>query len=573
MAMLLKDKILEVLKTRDGFDIKKFNAALNKQKEKGGSLGNILVESGVITRKDLIFILGGQLNIASINLKRYKLDLDLVKLLPENVMREHKVIPVSRIGDVLTVALVDPFDVFVVDRLKAITGCDIQMVLALEEDIKAALDNFYSGRGFDVKKTLEEIGESDVGVVEAVSEEKLEINTLIDKVKLPPIVKVVNVLLSEALKRRASDIHIEPAEKALKVRYRIDGVLHDMLSLPKDSQAPIIARIKILSKLDITQSRLPQDGSFKVKMEQKEIDFRVSVLPTAFGDKVVMRLLDKSSLGIGLDKLGFLPESIAIFKKALSRPYGMALVTGPTGSGKSTTLYSILNELNITERSIITLEDPVEYQLKGITQIQARPDIGLTFASGLRSLLRQNPDIIMIGEIRDSETADIAVKAALTGQMVFSTLHTNDAASAITRLVDMGVEPFLIASSLIFVCAQRLCRKTCPHCREKCEVDKAALHRLGVDYGAAKSAGADKFYRGKGCPKCSNTGFLGRMGILEALLIDDEIKDMIIRGATADEIKELAVKRGMKTLKDDAVDKLFNGLTTLEEIFSVISEV
>ncbi|MDD5450029.1 MAG: ATPase, T2SS/T4P/T4SS family [Candidatus Omnitrophica bacterium] len=571
MPILLKDRILEVLKSQKGFNEKKFEAALKHQSQKGGSLSRILIDSGVLSQKELMLIFSKQLNIPPINLARYKLDLSLLSLFPEKIMREEKVIPISKIGNTVTLAVTDPLNVFLLDKLKAITDYDIEIVLTTEDDIKSIFENFYSGRGFDIKKTIEEMDESGVGVVEVVSEEKIDLSQLADSVKMPLIVKVVNITLLEALKKRASDIHIEPTEDALKIRYRTDGVLHEALSLPKKSQNAVIARIKILSKLDITQMHIPQDGRFRIKVENHEIDFRVSVLPTSFGNKVVLRLLDKSALGTGLDKLGFLPESAAIFKKALEKPYGMILVTGPTGSGKSTTLYSILSELNVPERSIITLEDPVEYQIEGLTQIQARPEIGLTFASGLRSVLRQNPDIIMIGEVRDFETADIAIKASLTGQLVFSTLHTNDAASAITRLIDMGAEPFLIASSLIFTCAQRLARKICPHCKEAYDIPQSVFERLGIDYAIVKKSGKDKFYRGKGCQKCNNTGFLGRMGVLEALMIDDEIRDMIVRKATSDEIKAYAVKHGMRTLRDDAMAKFFIGLTTLEEVLSVTS--
>ncbi|MCM8782145.1 MAG: Flp pilus assembly complex ATPase component TadA, partial [Candidatus Omnitrophica bacterium] len=552
---------------------KKFEAALKIQKKTGGSIGKILIESGVITQQDFMLFLSNQLNIPPINLSHYKLDPTLMELFPENIIRECKIVPISKIGDVLTVALSDPFDTLLLDKIKSITGYNIESVLTTEEEVKVAIDNFYSGRGFDFKKTVGEISESGIGLVEINAEEKeaekIEIGQIADKVKLPPIIKIVNLILIEALKKRASDIHIEPTEKCLRVRYRVDGVLHDSLTLPKKSQNAIIARLKILSNLEIAQTHMPQDGAFKVKIEGKEIDFRVSVLPTANGSKVVLRLLDKSTLSVGLDNLGFLPESVELFKRAITRPYGIILVTGPTGSGKSTTLYSILNQLNVSEKSIITLEDPAEYQIEGLTQIQVRSDIGLTFASGLRSLLRQNPDVIMVGEIRDGETADIAIKASLTGQLVLSTLHTNDAASAITRLIDMGVEPFLIASSLVFIAAQRLCRKICPHCKEPCEVPRQVLERIGINYETLEKTGKSKFYEGKGCPKCNNTGFLGRMGILEALFIDDEIKTMIVKRASDDEIKDYAVKHGMKTLRDDAISKFLNGLTTLEEALSV----
>ncbi|MFZ5800474.1 MAG: GspE/PulE family protein, partial [Candidatus Omnitrophota bacterium] len=374
-------------------------------------------------------------------------------------------------------------------------------------------------------------------------------------------------MIREALKQRASDIHIEPAEKDLRVRFRIDGNLHDILSLPKKNQNAVLARLKVMSRLDITEWRLPQDGRFKIKAGEKEIDFRVSVLPTTFGQKIVLRILDKGNLSIGLDGLGFFPETTAIFKDAIARPFGMILVTGPTGSGKSTTLYSIINQLNTVERNIITVEDPVEYELPGITQIPVNAEIGLTFASGLRSLLRQNPDIIMIGEIRDSETADIAVKAALTGQLVFSTLHTNDAAGAITRLIDMGVESFLVSSSLILACAQRLCRKICSACKEPVSVPADILRRFGLDKSGAV------YYHGKGCAACRNSGYRGRMGVLEVLPIDDDVREMVIKGKSSDEIKEYAIKdNGMQTLWDDAIKKFTLGMTTFEEVLRITSE-
>lgn len=572
MPILLKDRILEILKSKEGFDEKKFNAALKLQQEKGGSLSRLLINNGVTTQKELMLILSRQLSIPPINLSRYKIDPAILGLFPEKILREYKVIPISKIGNTVTVAISDPLDAFALDRLKTSTDYNIEIVLATEDDIKTVLENFYTGRGFDIKKNIEEMDESGIGIVETIGDEKIDLGTLVDTVKTPLIIQAVNLVLIEALNKRASDIHIEPTEGSLKVRYRVDGVLHDVLNLPNKVKNAVVARIKILSKLDITQTHMPQDGRFKIKVQDKEIDFRVSVLPTSYGSKVVLRILDRSGLGVGLVKLGFSKEATEAFKKALEKPYGMILVTGPTGSGKSTTLYSILNEMNTADRSLITLEDPVEYQIEGITQIQARAEIGLTFASGLRSVLRQNPDVIMIGEIRDFETADIAIKASLTGQLLFSTLHTNDAATAISRLIDMGIEPFLVASSLVFVCAQRLCRKICPHCKELYDIPREVFERLHINYDQLKKSGRDKFYQGKGCPKCNNSGFLGRMGVLEALLIDDAIRDMVIRKATSDEIKAYAVKHGMKTLYEDAMEKFFSGQTTLEEVLSVTSE-
>jgi type IV pilus assembly protein PilB len=424
----------------------------------------------------------------------------------------------------------------------------------------------------EISKILEEVKPGDeVEVVE--EEERIDVSEATEESQKAPIVKVVSLILNEAIKKRASDIHIEPCEKFLKIRYRIDGSLHDVLTLPKKNQNAVLARLKIMSRLDITETRMPQDGRFTISFEGKEIDFRVSVLPTTFGGKVVMRILDKSSINIGLDKLGFLPGPLSTFRTALSRPYGMILVTGPTGSGKSTTLYSIINQINIPERNIITLEDPVEYETEGVTQIAAKPEIGLTFATGLKSVLRQSPDIIMIGEIRDFETADIAIKASLTGQLILSTLHTNDSAGAITRLIDMGVEPFLVASSLILASAQRLMRKICDNCKEQMSVPSGVLERLGIDSAEIKKKNIKNLYKGKGCQRCNDTGYYGRIAILEAMLITDPIRSMIMKKASSDEIKEYAIKeQGMLTLRDNAVENCIMGITTLEEVLRATSE-
>ncbi|MCG3176354.1 MAG: Type II secretion system protein E [Candidatus Omnitrophica bacterium] len=388
-----------------------------------------------------------------------------------------------------------------------------------------------------------------------------------------PVVRIVNGVLHEAMKRGASDIHIEPFEKAVRVRYRIDGALQEMPPIPKQNQNAVLTRIKILSRMDITESRIPQDGRFKMRFKEKELDFRVSVLPVYSGGKIVMRILDKESLSLGLDRLGFLPETLNNFKEAIRRPFGMILITGPTGSGKSTTLYSILNQLNTPEKNIITIEDPIEYQVRGITQIQTKAEVGMDFASGLRAILRQSPDIVMVGEIRDSETADIAIKASLTGQLVLSTLHTNDAAGAVARLVDMGVEPFLISSSVILVAAQRLCRKVCDACKERVELSPEVLKQLNVDPDRIEPDPKKRvFHRGKGCEKCSQTGYKGRMGVLETLMIDDNIREMILKRSSAYEIKDYAVSKGMTTLRDDAIKKCFAGLTTPDEVFRVTSE-
>ena len=568
-----KEKLMDVLINGKLIKQKDLDIALDEQKKSGGSLGKILIDKGYISQKDLMVAISRELNIPPIDLSKYKIDKTLMDVIPERTARQYSIIPVSRLGNVLTVAMSDPFNIFAIDDVKAATHYRIDPVVATENDIRDAINNFYGTHTQEINKMLGELPSGETEVEIGGEEEKIDVSEVAEESQKAPIVKVVSLILNEAMKQRASDIHIEPTEKALRVRYRIDGGLREALTLPKKNQNAVIARLKIMSKLDITETRIPQDGRFKIAFEGKEIDFRVSILPTSFGGKVVMRALDKSSLSIGLDKLGFLPGPLAIFRTALSRPYGMILVTGPTGSGKSTTLYSIINQLNQPERNIITLEDPVEYELEGITQIQARPEIGLTFASGLKSVLRQSPDIVMVGEIRDGETADIAIKASLTGQLILSTLHTNDAAGAITRLIDMGVEPFLVASSLVMSSAQRLMRKICTNCKEDVDVPKTVLERMGLNPEELAKKGHKAFCKGKGCPRCNKTGYYGRIGILEALLIDDKVRDMIMKKVSSDDIKDYGIKHlGMKTLYDNAMENFINGATTLEEVLRVTSE-
>lgn len=572
MAQSLKDRLTDILIKGNLLKKKDLERALEIQKKSGGSLGKILVEKGFVSQKDLVVAVSSQLDIPPIDLAKYKIEKDLLKLIPEKVARQYTLLPLSKIGNVLTVVISDPMNVFAIDDVKMMTHFKIDLVIASESDIKDAINSYYgtTAQTQEIAKILEEVkpGED----VEIVEEEKIDVSEVTEESQKAPIVKVVSLILNEAIKKRASDIHIEPCEKFLKVRYRIDGSLHDVFTLPKKNQNAVLARLKIMSRLDITETRLPQDGRFKISFEGKEIDFRVSVLPITFGGKVVLRILDKSSINIGLEKLGFLPAPLSTFKTALTRPYGMILVTGPTGSGKSTTLYSIVNQLNTPERNIITLEDPVEYETEGITQIPARPEIGLTFATGLKSVLRQTPDIIMVGEIRDFETADIAIKASLTGQLILSTLHTNDAAGAITRLIDMGVEPFLVASSLILASAQRLMRRICENCKEDMPVPEEILGRLGLA-SVVKKRNIKTFYKGKGCSRCNDTGYYGRIAILEALLIDDTVRSMIMKKTSTDEIKEYAIKeKGMMTLRDNAFENCIMGITTLEEVLRVTSE-
>lgn len=560
-----KDKLAELLVEQKILSEEKLQEALKIQKEEAVPLREVLLRQGFVDESKLISVLSRYLYMPTLSLSNYRIDRCLIEIVPERIARQYCLIPISLIGDALTVAVADPLNVFALDDLRLITGYRIDPVIALEKDILQAIRNAYHNKNEDLS-FLEEDALKETASAVFTESAPLELDTLRDETVTAPIVKLVNLAISEALKKRASDIHIEPQEDDLRVRFRIDGDLVDIFTVPKKSQNAIIARLKIISGLDITEIRLPQDGRFRIKSSHKEIDFRVSALPTNFGQKLVLRILDKSSLSLGLDSLGFSETAIAIFKEAVLRPYGMILVTGPTGSGKSTTLYSVLNQLNTPERNIITIEDPVEYQIEGITQMQVKADIGLDFASGLRSILRQNPDVILIGEIRDEETADIAIKAALTGQLVMTTLHTNNSTQAITRLADMGLEPFLVASSLIMSSAQRLIRRICTHCKEPDKPDEALLKSLKIPPGT-------QFYRGRGCKFCSNTGFYGRSGLLEILLIDDIIREMVVKAATSDQIEEYAVtKLGMKTLRQEALEKAKAGVTTIEEVLRITVE-
>lgn len=521
-----------------------------------------LKEKGLLTDEKYCSFISSEFGIPYFDLSRLKFSKSNAEIVSQDLAYKYKVFPVSKIKNIITLASADPLDIIVLDDLRVKLSSDIDIVVSPRQQITQALDKLYkSGESFSLlqDEDEEDIEEKDLTQAEAVSG-----YDIVSESRKPPIVRVVDLIITEGLNRRASDIHIEPEEDRLKVRYRIDGVLHEVLVLPKKNQNAVIARLKIMSGLNITEFRIPQDGRFKVRLEDKEVDFRVSSLPTKYGEKFVLRALDKANLSIGLEKLGFSDTPRRLFAKALESPFGIILVTGPTGSGKSTTLYSVINHLNTPERNIITIEDPVEYQIEGITQIQVKPDIGLTFAGSLRAVLRQSPDIIMVGEIRDSETADIAIKASLTGELLFSTLHTNDSIGAITRLIDMGIEPFLLASSLVVTSAQRLCRRICQKCKIPYEVSEKVLENLGIQ-GKKK-----EFYTGKGCDLCRNTGYLGREAVLEVLLIDDIIKEMITKRAGEEEIAEYARKAlEFQTLREDALDKFLRGVTTLEEVFRV----
>lgn len=566
----LRENIIEILIQSKHLNNEKLERALEIQKQKQVPLRRVLVEERFISEEELLSLLSEQLYIPTLHLTKYKFDRDIIELIPERMARQYNVIPLSRIGNTLTVAISDPLNIFALDDLKVLTGCNIDTVLSPENEISRAIDAQYSKEAKDMQQVLVEAENIEANLetqdIEVIKQEAIELSIAVQESEKPPIVKLVDLMITQALKKRASDIHIEPEHDCLRIRYRIDGALHDIFKIPKINQNAILARIKIISNLDITENRLPQDGRFKVRFESREVDFRVSGLPTTFGQKFVLRALDKSNLSIGLDKLGFSEQPLSTFKEAVAKPFGTILVTGPTGSGKSTTLYSVLNQLNTSERNIITVEDPVEYQIEGITQIQVKPEIGLDFASGLRALLRQSPDVIMIGEIRDAETADIAIKASLTGQLVFSTLHTNDAISSITRIIDMGVEPFLVASSIIMLCAQRLCRKICLKCRRPQDIPEDFLEKIGFRERVT-------FYKAEGCKYCNNTGFYGRIAILETIMNNDFIREMIIKKKSIDEIKQYAVKEcGMKTLRDDAFLKVKDGLTTLDEALRITTE-
>lgn len=571
LMQTLKENVIDILLKSKHITNEQLQKAIELQKEKSIPLRRVLIEQGIITEDMLLSLLSEQLFIPTLHLTKYKFDASIVNLIPERTARQYNLIPLSRMGNTLTVAMSDPLNIFALDDLRTLTGCNIDIVLSPEDEISKTIDMQYHIDSIEIQNMLDEAtlsAQDSEKDVELLRPEEIELFSAARESEEAPIVKLVNLMISQAINKRASDIHIEPERDCLRIRYRIDGALHDIFRVPKIRQNAILARIKIISNLDITENRIPQDGRFKVRIEDKEVDFRVSGLPTVFGQKFVLRALDKSNLSIGLETLGFSEVPMKIFKEAVAKPFGMILVTGPTGSGKSTTLYSVLSQLNTPERNIITVEDPVEYQVEGITQIQVKPDIGLDFASGLRSLLRQSPDVIMIGEIRDSETADIAIKAALTGQLVFSTLHTNDAISSITRLIDMGIEPFLVASSLVMLCAQRLCRKICLKCRKPVAVADEFLKKIGF-----KVEEQATFYASEGCKYCNNTGFYGRVAVLEAVLIDDAIREMIIKKTSLDEIKTYATEKcGVKLLRDDAFLKVQQGLTCLEEALRITTE-
>jgi type IV pilus assembly protein PilB len=531
--------------------------AIEAQKKTKERLGKTLIRLGFVTEENLIKTLAHQLKINSINLKEEQLDPSLAKLIPDKIARRHSVVPVAKMGQVLMVAMADPLNIFALDDLAFKTGLEIEPVIASEHDILQSLDKLYESTFMDKIDSAPE--DLQIFVTE---EEVLEPEGGAVEVDEGPISQLVNLIISEAIKDRCSDIHIEPDEKSLRIRYRIDGILKETSSLGPRFIAPVISRIKIMSKMDIAEKRFPQDGRFKFVVDNKIIDSRVSSFPTIYGENVVMRILDQTSIIIPLEELGFVPRDMEKIRYLIQKPYGFILVTGPTGSGKTTTLYAVLNTINSPEKHIVTLEDPVEYRLDLIRQCQINVKAGLTFAVGLRSILRQDPDGIMVGEIRDFETAEIAVQSALTGHLVLSTLHTNDAPSSLVRLADMGVDPFLISSSVEGVIAQRLVRVICLRCKEPYSASGAEIQdlRLSPDQEVI-------LHRGKGCPFCKGTGYKGRLGIFEVLIVDHEIKEMILRKTTQREIEDYArLKQGMKSLREDGIAKVLAGITTVEEL-------
>ena len=584
--LLLKEKLITP---------EQLQSALNQQKANGGKLGYNLVKMGFVKDEQITALLSKQYGVPAISLAQFKIDPTIVKLVPTETARKYQMIPLSRSGSTLTIAMTDPTNVFAMDDIKFMTGYTVEPVVASEVAITDAIEKYYpsakgggaaaGGKGGKpgapgaatgstlemASRGLEELqaslggGADDVEVLEELQEISAE--ALARQGEDAPVVRLVNVVLMSAIQKGASDIHIEPYEKELRVRYRIDGILYNIMAPPMKYRDAIVSRVKIMSKLDIAEKRLPQDGRIKIRYnesgEPKEIDFRVSVLPTLFGEKIVLRLLDKDKLMLDMTKLGFEPESLVKFEAAIARPWGMVLVTGPTGSGKTNTLYSSIAKINTPETNIMTAEDPVEFNLAGVNQVQVKENIGLNFAAALRSFLRQDPNIILVGEIRDFETAEIAVKASLTGHLVLSTLHTNDAPSTINRLMNMGIEPFLVANSVHLICAQRLVRRVCANCKEPNPMTPAALMQAGFNEEDANSVTPLK---GVGCDTCNTTGYKGRVGLYEVMEIGEELKELILVGASGLELRRKAVDEGMLTLRASGLRKVKDGLTTIEEV-------
>jgi type IV pilus assembly protein PilB len=561
----VNERIGELLVKEDLLTAEQLREARAEARAKGSRLGAQITQLGYLDEAELTDFVAKQYGVPSINLGEFEIDPSVIALVPEDVAQKHGVIPVNRAGSTLILATADPSNIFALDDIKFLTGYNIQPVVASEEAIRRAIDSYYD-KTSSLEDVMGDFDDSDIDLV--VDEDDVDAAELARASEDAPVVKLVNLILTDAVKKTASDIHIEPYEKTFRVRYRIDGVLYEVMKPPPKLRNAILSRVKIMAELDIAERRLPQDGRIKLKMGRgREMDFRVSVLPTLFGEKIVLRLLDKSNLQLDMTKLGFEEGQLKVFKDSIHQPFGMVLVTGPTGSGKTTTLYSALSELNKVSENLSTAEDPVEFNLVGINQVQMHDDIGLNFAAALRSFLRQDPDIIMVGEIRDFETAEIAVKAALTGHMVLSTLHTNDAPSTVNRLLNMGIEPFLVSSSVNCIVAQRLARCVCPECKDRDpDVTTEALVDAGMDASVARNAVPVK---GKGCRNCSDTGYRGRVAIYEVMPLREELKEFVLNGASSLELKREAIRLGMKTLRQSALGKLAEGMTTLGEVVRV----
>jgi len=588
-------KLGEILVRENLLNAQQLREALDYQREHGGRLGFNLVKLGLVSDDMITAVLSRQYGVPSVNLELFDIEESVIRLIPQDVAQKYSVLPLSRVGATLTLAMVDPTNVFAMDDIKFMTGLNIEPVVVSEASVQEAIAKYYyqsreielagiggeasiegmNGNGHGLLShadmvTLDNI-EFDTDAADGVEvindEDEIDLSSLARMSEDAPVVRLVNVLLVDSLRRGASDIHIEPYEKEMRIRFRIDGILYDVMHPPMKMRDALISRLKIMSKLDISEKRLPQDGRIKIKLKvegrSRELDFRVSSLPTLFGEKVVLRLLDKEKLMLDMTKLGFEPESLVKFQRNIARPYGMVLVTGPTGSGKTNTLYSALQALNTSETNIMTAEDPVEFNLPGINQVQMKEQIGLNFATALRSFLRQDPNIVLVGEIRDFETAEIAIKAALTGHLVLSTLHTNDAPSTISRLMNMGIEPFLVATSVNLIQAQRLIRRVCKDCKADHPTPPEALIEVGF---APDEANQLKIYRGTGCQTCNNTGYKGRVGLYEVMEITDEIRELILIGASALELRKKAVDDGMLTLRESGLQKIRDGVTTIEEV-------
>jgi type IV pilus assembly protein PilB len=585
-------KLGEILVRENLISPQHLRQALDYQREHGGRLGFNLVKLGLVSDDTITAVLSRQYGIPSVNLELFDIDDSVLRLIPQEVAQKYSVLPLSRVGATLTLAMVDPTNVFAMDDIKFMTGLNVEPVVVAEASVQAAVAKYYStsreielavapdlafessnGNGFSHADLVsldsldfdQETLASEVEVFE--DNEEIDLSSLTRMSEDAPVVRLVNVLLVDALRRGASDIHVEPYEKELRIRFRIDGVLYDVMHPPLKMRDALISRIKIMAKLDISEKRLPQDGRIKIRVKvdsrSRELDFRVSTLPTLFGEKVVLRLLDKEKLMLDMTNLGFEPESLVKFQRNIARPYGMVLVTGPTGSGKTNTLYSALQSLNTVSTNIMTAEDPVEFNLPGVNQVQMKEQIGLNFAAALRSFLRQDPNIVLVGEIRDFETAEIAIKAALTGHLVLSTLHTNDAPSTISRLMNMGIEPFLVATSVNLIQAQRLIRRVCKDCKKDHPTPIEALIEIGF---SAEEAGKMKTYKGRGCPSCNDTGYKGRIGLYEVMEVTDEIRELILIGASSLELRKKSIEDGMITLRESGLQKIRNGVTTIEEV-------